>query len=233
MNQAKHKDGALVEAMLRETHALLQGHFLLSSGLHSDRYCQCAKLLEHPDKAERCARMMRDLVGALRVDVVLAPALGGVVWGYELARALGDGGRGGGVRSIFAERDASRSFSLRRGFALRPGERVLIAEDVVTTGKSVLELTPLVEAGGATIVGYASIVDRSGGKFRGGDAGGAGGGGGAGGVPYWSLIGLEFETFDPGACPMCAAGTPAVKPGSRPGAGAGTGAGGGEGELTR
>lgn len=209
-----------VEAMLRETGALQQGHFLLSSGLHSDRYCQCAKLLEHPEKAERCARMMRGLLGDTRVDVVLAPALGGVVWGYELARALGtpaeaggaEGTGRGGVRSIFAERDESRNFALRRGFALHPGERVLIAEDVVTTGKSVLELSPLVEGAGATIVGYASIVDRSGGRFVGGA-----------GAPFRALTALNFRTFDAQICPMCAQGTPAVKPGSRPGAGGGKG----------
>jgi len=201
---AGHKDGGLVEAMLRETHALLEGHFLLSSGLHSDRYCQCAKLLEHPEKAARCAAMMGELIGDAPVDVVLAPALGGVVWGYELARALG-------TRSIFAERDETRKFSLRRGFALQAGERVLIAEDVVTTGKSVLELSPLIEAAGASVVGYAAIVDRSGGAFR-------------PGVPFWSLTALEFETYKPEACPMCARGEAAVKPGSRPGSAAGKGA---------
>ncbi|MCA9282599.1 MAG: orotate phosphoribosyltransferase [Phycisphaerales bacterium] len=203
---ARHKDGGLVEAMLRETHALLEGHFLLSSGLHSDRYCQCAKLLEHPEKAARCAAMMAELIGDAPVDVVLAPALGGVVWGYELARALG-------TRSIFAERDETRRFSLRRGFALQAGERVLIAEDVVTTGKSVMELSPLIAQAGAEIVGYASIVDRSGGKFDGGGVG----------VPFWSLAALEFETFERSACPMCAKGMVAVKPGSRPDAAVGKG----------
>lgn len=208
MTHADHKHAGLVEAMLRETRALLEGHFLLSSGLHSDRYCQCAKLLEHPQKAARCAEMMRELIGGVRADVVLAPALGGVVWGYELARALG-------VRSIFAERDGSGAFALRRGFALNPGERVIVAEDVVTTGKSVGELTSLVEAAaGATIVGYASIVDRSGGAF---DAAHAAGDAGERGVPYWSLTALRFQTWRPEDCPLCAAGaSEAVKPGSRP-----------------
>lgn len=201
----KHEIAAQVEAMLRRTGALLEGHFLLSSGLHSDRYCQCARLLEHPEMAGRCARLMSEQLGdaGAGVDVVLAPALGGVVWGYELARTLGK-------RSIFAERDETGTFALRRGFALHGGERVLIAEDVVTTGKSVGELSPLIECAGATLVGYASIVDRSGGGFTPG-----------GGVPFWALTALKFQTWTQDSCPLCADGSTAIKPGSRPGAGKG------------
>lgn len=202
---ATNEIAAQVEAMLRQTGALLEGHFLLSSGLHSDRYCQCARLLEYPEMAGRCARLMGDRLGGAvaGVDVVLAPALGGVVWGYELARTIGK-------RSIFAERDDAGTFALRRGFALHGGQRVLIAEDVVTTGKSVGELSPLIERAGATLVGYASIVDRSGGGFK-----------PPGGLPFWALTALKFQTWAQESCPLCASGSKPVKPGSRPGAGMG------------
>lgn len=188
---------AEVIRQLEEVGAVKTGHFLLSSGLHSDRYCQCATLFEHPAVGERMARWMAAKLGGLQVDTVLAPALGGVLWGYDLARTLG-------VRSLFAEREAGQPFTLRRGFALQPGERVLLAEDVVTTGKSVMELMPLVEAAGAKAVGFAAVVDRSGGKFA-----------PPGGIPLFALAKLNFQTYDPSDCPMCRAGTPAVKPGSR------------------
>lgn len=188
-----------VRLILEEAGALKSGHFVLSSGLHSDRYCQCATLFERPHLAERCARL---LVGMLphdaKIDVVLSPALGGVLWGYELSRALG-------VRNIFAERQPGMAFDLRRGFALQPGERVLLAEDVVTTGGSVSELVPLVEATGAAVAGFAVIADRSRGQFR-------------PAAPLYALTELNFQTWEPTALPEHLRNTPAIKPGSRIGA---------------
>ncbi len=182
--------------VLEQSGALRTGHFLLSSGLHSERYCQCATLFEFPDLGGRVAGLMASQLGAnAAVDTVLAPALGGVIWGYELARALG-------ARSLFAEREAGQPFTLRRGFALREGERVLLAEDVITTGKSVQEVAPLVERAGATVVGYAAVVDRSQGRFQ-------------PGVPVHALARLNFEVYEPAACPLCREGRPVEKPGSR------------------
>jgi orotate phosphoribosyltransferase len=131
----------------------------------------------------------------LAVDTVLTPAIGGILWGYELARALG-------ARSLFAERKPGEPFQLRRGFHLRRGERVLLAEDVVTTGKSVLEVVPLVEEAGATLLGFAAIADRSGGRFNPAH-------------PFYSLIKLNFQTWAPDECPLCREGLPLEKPGSR------------------
>ncbi len=189
--------GDIALGAMQQCGALKTGHFQLSSGLHSDRYCQCATLFEHPKLGGQLAELMAKEWGSEKIDTVLAPALGGVLWGYDLARALG-------ARSLFAERSAAtgEKFTLRRGFALAPGERVLLAEDVVTTGGSIMELVPLVEAAGATVVAFASVADRSGGKFN-------------PGAPFKALVKLEFETYEPSACPMCAARTPIDKPGSR------------------
>jgi len=192
-----------VEKLLERTGALLNGHFKLSSGLHSDRYCQCAKLFEDPAAGGMVAKLMRDtLPRKLRVDVVMAPALGGVVWGYELARACG-------ARSIFAER-VDGEFALRRGFQLREGEHVLLAEDVITTGKSVKELLPLIERAGALPVGFAAVVDRSRGTFDAGQN--------HDGKPIgaWALCELHFNTWSEDECPLVKAGIPVEKPGSRP-----------------
>lgn len=205
--------------LLERTGAVKSGHFLLSSGLHSAKYCQCAALFEHPAVAGELAGMLVDsLPKGIEVDVVLAPALGGILWGYEVARALegrragADGRRAGeGVRSFFAERPTGQNFELRRSFVLNPGDRVLLAEDVVTTGGSVSELVPLVEATGAEVVGYAAVADRSRGRFKPTDRAGRS-------VPFFALVRLEFDTYEPAACPMCAmggAGGVAVKPGSR------------------
>ncbi|MDX2115918.1 MAG: orotate phosphoribosyltransferase [Planctomycetota bacterium] len=184
------------QALLEQAGALKRGHFVLSSGLHSDRYCQCATLFENPELAARVAALMLEkLPRGFDCDVVLAPALGGVLWGYELARALG-------VRSLFAERLPGQSFELRRGFELRPGERVLLAEDVVTTGGSVSELVPLVEAAGATVAGYAVIADRSRGSFK-------------PRAPLFALAELNFETYPPDRLPEHLRSIPASKPGSR------------------
>lgn len=193
--------------LLEHTGAVKTGHFLLSSGLHSSKYCQCAALFEHPGVAEKMAAMLVSaLPSALGVDIVLAPALGGVLWGYEVTRALANARRAP-VRSLFAERQTGQRFELRRGFEIRPGERVLLAEDVVTTGGSVMELVPLVEAAGGVIVAFAAVADRSRGRFQPAQ-------------PFFSLVKLDFETFEPGACPLCKSGTPPVKPGSRAAVGA-------------
>jgi orotate phosphoribosyltransferase len=180
--------------LLAEAGALLEGHFLLSSGLHSPQYFQCAKLLERPPVAARIVEAMAPLCAALRPDTVLSPALGAILFGYELSRALG-------CRNIFAERPGG-TFELRRGFALRPGERVLLAENVVTTGGSVEETARLARSLGAEVVGYAVIVDRSNGRFAPPEA-------------VIAYAAMEAETHDSAHCPQCAAGQALTKPGSR------------------
>jgi orotate phosphoribosyltransferase len=181
--------------MLEECGALRRGHFLLSSGLHSPAYVQCALLLEDPRRAREVGRALAADLAQVAPDSVLAPALGGVIIGHEVAAALG-------VPFRFAEREGER-MALRRGFALPAGERVAVVEDVVTTGKSTLETAALAEAAGARVVGIGSIIDRSGGRhgFT---------------VPYAALLALDLPTYPADACPLCAGGSTAVKPGSRP-----------------
>lgn len=181
-------------ALLRQTGAVQEGHFLLSSGLHSPQYFQCAKLLEWPAIGERIARALATCVARWQPDVVLAPALGGILIGYELARQLER-------RTMFAERPSGH-FELRRGFALRPGERVVLAENVITTGTSVLEVAQLARSLGAEIVGFAAIVDRSGGAF-------------VPPAPLAVYLRTAAVTHSPDACPLCQNGIPLVKPGSR------------------
>jgi orotate phosphoribosyltransferase len=191
--------------LLKRTGALLEGHFLLSSGLHSDRYFQCARLLQHPRLAARAGRALAELCRPFGARLVVSPALGGVVIGHEVGRALG-------VRAIFTEREQG-IMKLRRGFTIEEGEPALVVEDVVTTGKSTLEAAAAVTAAGGTVVGLASIVDRSGGV--------------AFPYPFRSLLRLQVATFAPEACPLCREGKlPAVKPGSREIAHRGTAAGG-------
>ena len=178
----------------RRTGALLSGHFLLSSGLHSDRYLQSALVLQQPDIATRlCAALAASFKDA-QIQVVIAPALGGVFVSHETARALG-------VRALFAER-VNGELTLRRGFAIKQGERVLVVEDVITTGKSTRETIDVVRKAGGTVVAAASLVDRSGGKA---DLG----------VPYRSLVTLDVPTYTAENCPMCKSGSSPVKPGSR------------------
>ena len=181
-------------SLFRDSGALLDGHFRLTSGLHSPRYLQCALVLSDPAKAGTLAAALASEVSGLGATVVLSPALGGIVIGHEVARALG-------VRAIFAERQDGR-LTLRRGFALGPADRVLVVEDVVTTGGSTRETADVARAAGAAVVGAASIVDRSG-----GDPGL--------GVPYHALLRLDVPTYPPEACPLCAEGRPVEKPGSR------------------
>ncbi len=188
--------------LLRESEAMLEGHFLLSSGKHSDRYFQCARLLQYPDKAaealapvaERIKKDMKD--GKLHIDAVAGPAMGGIIVAYELARQLG-------LPAIFTERDDTGKMTLRRGFAVRPGEKILIAEDVITTGKSSGEAALALENLGAEIVALACIVDRraSGESLR---------------WPLYEAAKIEAVTWDAENCVLCEKGIPAVKPGSRP-----------------
>ncbi|HUI11780.1 MAG TPA: orotate phosphoribosyltransferase [Bacteroidota bacterium] len=184
--------------IFRDSGALLEGHFQLTSGLHSDRYFQCAKVLQYPEYAGRLCGEIAQKFRPAGIAVVVAPALGGIVVGQEVARQLG-------ARSIFAERKEG-VMQLRRGFAIARGERVLVCEDVVTTGGSVGEVIALVGAAGGSLSGVAYIVDRSGGKVRFPlDAGGI----------QFSLMAMDVVAYDPGACPLCARGIPVVKPGSR------------------
>ncbi len=185
------------DAVLERFHrvgALLEGHFRLTSGLHSPGYLQCALVLQHPREAEACGAAIAERVRALGAQAVLSPALGGIVIGHEVARALG-------VRAIFAERQDG-ALTLRRGFTLSRGERVLVVEDVVTTGGSTRETIEVARAAGAQVVGAAAIIDRSGGQQQ-------------IDVPFHALATVALPTYDPGSCPLCAAGQPVVKPGSR------------------
>lgn len=181
--------------IFRKHSALLEGHFILSSGLHSDRYIQCALVMQHPQVAEQlCAELAAKLrhVGA---SVVAAPALGGVIVSYEVARALA-------VRSLFTERQDG-VMTLRRGFSLEPGEPTLVVEDVFTTGGSTRETMAAVEQAGGKVVGVGALIDRSGGKAE-------------LGVPKAALVTLAVQNYNPFDCPLCKVGTPAIKPGSRP-----------------
>ena len=187
------RDDLLV--LLQKTSALLEGHFRLSSGLHSREYLQCALVLQHPQHAEWLGRAIAARTRDLRATVVLSPALGGVVIGHEVARALG-------VRALFAERQDG-VLVLRRGFVLGETDQVLVVEDVVTTGGSTRETMQVAAASGARVVGAASIVDRSGGRTR-------------LEVPFEALLDIDVPTYQPDQCPLCAKGLPITKPGSRP-----------------
>ena len=183
-----------VLSVFRRSGALLEGHFRLSSGLHSPGYLQCALVLQHPREAEALGAALGNLVRSLGAQTVLSPAMGGIVIGQEVGRALG-------VRAIFAERQDG-TLTLRRGFTLDPGEKVLVVEDVVTPGGSTRETMDVARAAGAVVVGACAVVDRSGGK-QGLD------------VPFQALLPMDVKTYQPEACPLCQQGIPVVKPGSR------------------
>ncbi len=186
-----------VLAEFRATEALLEGHFILSSGLRSPRYLQCARVLMSPARAERLAQALAAKIPAdvkARVTAVIAPAMGGLICGYELARALG-------VDSMFVERPTG-TFELRRGFRLEPGQQVLLMEDVVTTGLSSREAIAAIAAAGGKVIHAASLVDRSNGKA---DLG----------VPFTPLIRLDVPSYQPDALPPELEAIPAIKPGSR------------------
>ncbi len=184
--------------LFRKSGALLEGHFRLTSGLHSPGYLQCALVLQHPDAAARLGAAIADRTRELRPTVVLSPALGGIVIGQEVGRALG-------VRAIFAERQDG-ALTLRRGFIIAETDRVLVVEDVVTTGGSTRETMQVATAAGGRVVGAASIVDR---RARAQAVG-------LDDVPYVALLGMDLPTYEPERCPLCAQGLPVVKPGSRP-----------------
>lgn len=178
----------------KETDALLEGHFILSSGMHSDRYLQCALALQYPADASRYGEAIARVFINEGIETVASPAIGGLVIGYATAAALN-------ARFIWTERQEG-TMVLRRGFSVRKGERVLVVEDVITTGGSTRECIAAVESEGATVVAAASIIDRSNGRA---DVG----------VPRTSLATLDVPSYDPNVCPMCARGEEAVKPGSR------------------
>ncbi len=178
----------------RDTDALLDGHFVLSSGLHSPKYLQCAIALQYPMDAARYGRQIAEHFVDADIETVASPAIGGLVIGYAAAAALN-------VRFIWTERQ-SGEMTLRRGFDVRPGERILVVEDVITTGGSTRECITALEKNGAKVVAAASIIDRSNGAA---DVG----------VPRISLVSLDVPSFSPDVCPMCAQGQAAIKPGSR------------------
>ena len=183
-----------VLSLFEESGALLRGHFLLTSGLHSPVYLQCALVLQTPANAER---LCRDLAARFKdetIDAVVAPAIGGIIVAHEAARALG-------ARALFTEREAG-VMTLRRGFSLSAGERVLVVEDVVTTGGSTRETIDAVRRARGKVVGAGSLVDRSGGAV---DLG----------VPRAALLSLSVAAYEPSDCPQCREGLPAIKPGSR------------------
>ena len=188
-------NSAEVLELFRESGAMLEGHFELSSGLHSDRYFQCALLLQEPKRAEKLARALAERVEP-RPDVVIGPALGAVTWAFEMARAIG-------VRGIFSERKDGQML-LRRGFSFEPGEKVLVCEDVLTTGGSAREVVKLVREHGAEPIGVASVLNRSGRNPFEED-----------GLPLFCLTEVEAVVYDPADCPMCAEGIPVEKPGSK------------------
>jgi len=186
--------------LFRETGAMLEGHFLLSSGKHSDRYFQCALLLEHPRKAETLAQELAQRVRSVHTqpyDVVVGPALGAVTWAYEVARALN-------CRGLFTERKGEE-MELRRGFQIKPTDRVLVVEDVMTTGGSAREVIALLTRMGVRPLATGCIVNRSGGNPFEQD-----------GLPLFALADVNVQAWDPAACPLCKQGSRAIKPGSRP-----------------
>ena len=178
-----------------KTGGVLKGHFLLTSGRHSDTYMQSAKLFVHPEEAVKIVSALAEKLAPYKPDMIVSPAVGGIILGYELSKQLG-------VTNIFAERE-NGEMTFRRGFALEKGMRVIVAEDVVTTGGSVKEVIALCEKLGANVVACASVVDRSNGKVE-------------FSVPYVPLLSMEVTSWEPDECPLCKAGAPApYKPGSR------------------
>lgn len=176
------------------TGVLLEGHFRLTSGLHAAKYLQCAQLLQYPQEAGPLCEQLAGYFKDAGATVVAGPATGGIILAYEVARALG-------VKNIFGERE-NGVMTFRRGFKVEPSDKVLVLEDVVTTGGSVRELMNCVKEAGAEVVGVASLVNRSGGRVD-------------FGVPFKSLVNLDITTYQPEDCPMCKEGSVAYKPGSR------------------
>jgi orotate phosphoribosyltransferase len=189
--------------MFESSGAIRHGHFELSSGLHSGTYLQCALVLQYPRYAEKLGQALAALFSDVHIDAVVSPAMGGVIIGQEVARALPElKGSTGGVPALFVERDASGTMTLRRGFSLRPDQHILVVEDVWTTGGSTLEAIQVVEEAGGRVVGAGALIDRSGGKIE-------------FPVESQSLLDLPIASYDPEDCPSCREGSAAVKPGSR------------------
>ncbi len=182
----------MIIELLRESEALLEGHFLLSSGKHSDGYVQCAKLLQYPDKAEKALEEVANKVKDLDIDMVVGPAMGGIIVAYELGRQLGK-------PAIFTER-VDGKMTVKRGFNIEKGQKILIAEDVVTTGKSAYEAIKAIEDLGGEIVGIACLANRTSGEMK---------------YPLYYGAKLDISTFDPEDCPLCKKGSQIQKPGSR------------------
>lgn len=179
--------------ILKECDALLEGHFLLSSGKHSNRYVQCAKVLRFPDKAEKILSIVVEKIKDLDIDLVVGPAMGGVIVSYELGRQLGK-------ETVFTERK-NNIMELRRGFEVKPGARIIIAEDVVTTGKSTIETKKVLEGLGGNVIGVACIANRTKDDI---------------GMPIYSAIDIDIQVYESDDCPLCNEGKiDLVKPGSR------------------
>jgi orotate phosphoribosyltransferase len=191
-----------VTRILEEVGAIRQGHFELTSGLHSATYVQCALVLQYPKYAEQLGRALAAEFMDLRVDCVASPALGGVILGHEVARAIPPAAGGKPVRAIFVERGTNGTLTMRRGFQVAPDEHVLVVEDVWTTGGSTCETIRVLEEAGARVVAAGALIDRSGGKIE---------------LPVRTeaLIDLKIESYDASECPLCRSGDVAVKPGSR------------------
>jgi orotate phosphoribosyltransferase len=198
-----------IEEIYRKAGAYLEGHFLLSSGKHSQFYLQSAKVLEDPKTAELLATELAKMIrnSGIEIDTVCSPALGGILAGYELARALG-------ARFIFTER-VEKAMTLRRGFEVKPGEKILICEDIITTGGSALEAAKAVEALGGEVVAYAALANRGFCKRVGSDKEAKPECKLPKEIPFFALDDFEFEIYNPENCPLCKEGTTAYKPGSR------------------
>lgn len=190
--------------MFERVGAVRHGHFELSSGRHSETYVQCALVLQYPRFAEQLGKALAALFSDARIEAVVSPAIGGLIIGQEVARALPetDAGLSGGVPAIFVERDASGMMTLRRGFEIRPDQHVLVVEDVWTTGGSTVEAIRVVEEAGGRVVAAGALIDRSGGRIE-------------FDVEARSLIQLAIDSYEPEDCPLCRTGSVATKPGSR------------------
>ena len=187
-------DRAEMERIFKQTGLMLEGHLLLTSGRHSNRYMQCAKLFQYPEYSEMICKDLADRFAGQKIDMVVGPAVGGIIMSYEMARQFK-------VPNIFAERE-NGAMTLRRGFSIPEGAKVLVVEDVVTTGGSVREVMDIVAEAKAEVVGVCVVVDRSGGKID-------------FGVPFEAAYETEIQSYEPSQCPLCEQGLELVKPGSR------------------
>ena len=187
-------DRAEMERIFKQTGLMLEGHFLLTSGRHSNRYMQCAKLFQYPEYSEMICKDLADRFAGQKIDMVVGPAVGGIIMSYEMARQFK-------VPNIFAERE-NGAMTLRRGFSIPEGAKVLVVEDVVTTGGRVREVMDIVAEAKAEVVGVCVVVDRSGGKID-------------FGVPFEAAYETEIQSYEPSQCPLCEQGLELVKPGSR------------------